>query len=95
MPDYELLSTCPFFNDGMHSEMPEMDKEQCCKGDYAWCGRYLVFKALKIRTKTDWVCDEEGLICSACGKDIYHCECEETEGIVEIELHNAKGREDE
>ncbi len=47
MPDCELLSTCPFFNDGMHSEMPEMYKEQYCKGDYSWCGRYLIFKALE------------------------------------------------
>lgn len=22
-----------------------------------------------------WVCDEEGLSCSQCGKDIYRCEC--------------------
>ena len=47
MADCELLSTCPFFNDGMHSEMPEMYKEQYCKGDYAWCERYLIFKALE------------------------------------------------
>ena len=49
MPDCELLSTCPFFNDRLHdmSEMPEMYKEQYCKGDYTWCGRYMVFKALE------------------------------------------------
>ena len=49
MPDCELLSTCPFFNDRMQdmSEMTETYKEQYCKGDYAWCGRYMVFKALE------------------------------------------------
>ena len=49
MSNCELLSTCPFFNDRMHhmSEMAEMRKEQYCKGDYTWCGRYLVFKALQ------------------------------------------------
>jgi len=49
MPDCELLATCPFFNDRMHnmSEMAEMCVEQYCKGDYGWCGRYMVFKALQ------------------------------------------------
>ena len=45
-PDCELLSTCPFFNDSTYG-MPEMYKEQYCKGDYTRCGRYLVFKALE------------------------------------------------
>ena len=49
MPDCELLATCPFFNDRMHnmSEMAEMCAKQYCKGDYGWCGRYMVFKALQ------------------------------------------------
>jgi len=49
MPDCELLPTCPFFNDRMQdmSEMTETYKEQYYKGDYAWCGRYMVFKALE------------------------------------------------
>ena len=50
MPDCELLAMCPFFNDASDdmSEMAEMYyKEQYCKGDYTWCGRYLVFKALQ------------------------------------------------
>ena len=49
MPNCELLSTCPFFNDRMQnmSEMMEMYKEQYCKGDYACCGRYMIFKALE------------------------------------------------
>ncbi len=46
MPDCELVYTCPYFNDGMY-EMPEMDKERYCRGDYAWCGRYMVVKALE------------------------------------------------
>ena len=25
--------------------MPENIKEQYCKGDYRWCGRYMTFKA--------------------------------------------------
>ncbi len=29
------------------SEMTEMHKEQYCKGAYAWCGMYMVFKALQ------------------------------------------------
>lgn len=45
-PDCELLSTCPFFNDCMY-EMAEKDKEQYCKEDYSWCGRYITFMALE------------------------------------------------
>ncbi len=49
MPDCELRSICPFFNDRGQdvSEMAEVDKEQYCRGDYGWCGRYMVFKALE------------------------------------------------
>jgi len=28
-------------------EMTEIYKEQFCKGDYAWCGRYMAFKELE------------------------------------------------
>ena len=53
MPNCELLSTCPFFNDRMKdmSEMTETDKEQYCRGDYTRCGRYLEFKALEKELK--------------------------------------------
>ena len=53
MPDCELLFLCPFFNDRTHdtSEMTEIEKEQYCKGDYAWCGRYMIFKALEREMK--------------------------------------------
>ena len=48
IPDCELLSTCPFFNDMQAtSEMTGVLKEQYCTGNYAWCGRYMVFKALE------------------------------------------------
>lgn len=49
MLDCELLATCPCFNDRTQNtfEMTEIDKEQYCKGDYPWCGRYMVFKALE------------------------------------------------
>jgi len=49
MPDCELLSTCPFFNDNPEdmSEMAETLKEHYCMGDYAWCGRYMAFKELE------------------------------------------------
>lgn len=49
MPDCELLSTCPFFNDKTQdmSEMAEMLKEGYCRGNFAWCGRYMAFKALE------------------------------------------------
>jgi len=45
----ELLVTCPFFNDNAQKtfEMAEIYKEQYCKGNYPWCGRYMVFKALE------------------------------------------------
>ena len=46
MPDCELLVTCPFFSDSTY-EMAETYKEQYCKGNYFWCGRYLGFKALE------------------------------------------------
>ena len=47
--DCELLSTCPFFNDkaGDTFEMADIHKEQYCRGEYPWCGRYMVFKALE------------------------------------------------
>ncbi len=43
------------------------------------------------RMKADWVCDEEGLICSVCGKDIYHCECPDGNG-GQVKWRNAGGR---
>jgi len=46
MPACELLATCPYFNDSTY-EMAGTDKEQYCKGDYTWCGRYMAFKALE------------------------------------------------
>ena len=27
--------------------------------------------------KPIWISDEEGIVCSECGKDIYYCRCEE------------------
>ncbi len=53
MSNCELISTCPFFNDRTQemSEMTETDRAQYCKGDYAWCGRYLIFKALEREMK--------------------------------------------
>jgi len=46
MPDCLLLDACPFFNDSLY-EMAEGYKEKYCKGDFAWCGRYMIFKALE------------------------------------------------
>ena len=47
-PDCELLPTCPFFNDMQDtSEMTGVLKKHYCKGNYAWCGRYMVFKAFE------------------------------------------------
>ena len=45
----ELLATCPFFNDNAQNtfEMAETYKVQYCKGNYPWCGRYMVFKAVE------------------------------------------------
>lgn len=47
--DCELLATCPFFNDRIQNtfEMAEIYKEQYCKGNYPWCGRYMVVKSLE------------------------------------------------
>ena len=66
--DCELLTTCPFFNDRMQymSEMTETDKEQYCHGDYAWCGRYLVFKALEKELKRT---SSFGLVLQAAGQN--------------------------
>jgi len=49
MPDCELMPTCPFFNDE-GQEVPEMTvslKEEYCRGDYGWCGRYMLYEALE------------------------------------------------
>jgi hypothetical protein len=49
MSDCELMPTCPYFNDEFQ-EAPEMTaglKERYCRGEYAWCGRYMAFKALE------------------------------------------------
>ena len=47
MPECPLLTKCPYASDISHdfSEMNEEDKEQYCKGDYGWCGRYMTYKA--------------------------------------------------
>ena len=48
MANCECLETCPFFNDQMEN-MPglsTMYKRSYCKGDFASCARYMVFKAL-------------------------------------------------
>ena len=53
MPDCELSSTCPFFNDKNQDmiELTKQYKEQYCHRDYLWCGRYLTYKALEIELK--------------------------------------------
>ncbi len=61
MPDCPLLSRCPYANDVNHvfSEMSEGDKERYCKGDYAWCGRYMTYRARQkgpdSRISPNWV----------------------------------------
>lgn len=50
MPDCESLATCPFFNDSTYG-MAETYKDQYCRKDYAWCGRYLAFKELERELK--------------------------------------------
>jgi hypothetical protein len=40
----ELLTTCPYFNDDTYG-MSEIFKEQYCRGEYRWCGRYMAAKA--------------------------------------------------
>ena len=53
MPSCELLSVCPFCNDNMQemSEMTEMLKEDYCRRNYVWCGRYMTFKTLERELK--------------------------------------------
>jgi len=46
MPDCLLLDACPFFNDNLY-EMAEDYKEKHCKGDFQWCGRYMVYIAVE------------------------------------------------
>ena len=46
MADCECLPRCPFFNDKM-AKMPTIAgffKQKLCKGDFAQCARYRVFK---------------------------------------------------
>ncbi len=49
MPNCELLSTCPYFEDDTQdmTGMPEALKKEYCQGIYKWCGRYLVYKAIE------------------------------------------------
>jgi hypothetical protein len=49
MPDCELLSTCPYFSDNQQemSEMAARLKEEYCRGESGWCGRYMTYKALE------------------------------------------------
>ena len=49
MPDCELLDTCPFFT-GEFQEGPELTerlREEYCRGEYNWCGRYMIYKAFE------------------------------------------------
>lgn len=55
----ELLSTCPFFKISTY-EMAKTDKEKYCKGAYAWCGRYMAFKALERRTREGGETNSDG-----------------------------------
>jgi hypothetical protein len=45
MNDCELVSTCPYYT-GM-IDMPEGCREEYCRGEYGWCGRYLAWSALE------------------------------------------------
>jgi hypothetical protein len=46
-PDCELMPACPFFKDAFSGvpEVTERFKEEYCRGEYSWCGRYMHFKA--------------------------------------------------
>jgi len=55
MPDCELQSTCPFFANYIKgdcakelAELAELIVKRYCYGDYAWCGRYMVYKRLEL-----------------------------------------------
>lgn len=53
MPDCELQPTCPFFRNMKQNvnELTAFYKEHYCQGNYAWCGRYMAFKALERELK--------------------------------------------
>ena len=55
MPDCELTATCPYFK-GDFQEAPEITerlKEEYCRGDYTWCGRYQAYKAQERERKKE------------------------------------------
>ena len=56
---------CPF--------MPIVCQEGCCKQ----CQIYLTFFSILKgeEMKSTQICDDEGIVCTICGKDVYHCEC--------------------
>ena len=60
MPDCELAPICPVFNNLMYNkcEIVKMCREQYCNGNYAWCGRYMIFKALERELKREKTCLE-------------------------------------
>lgn len=41
----ELANKCPYYQGYVH--MSAELKEQYCRGDYRWCGRYMGFQALE------------------------------------------------
>jgi|Deesub1362A_J573_1020465.scaffolds.fasta_scaffold00814_5 hypothetical protein len=50
MRECQLLATCPYvFIDRppWSPKVTEADKETYCNGQYAWCGRYMVFRVVE------------------------------------------------
>jgi len=58
MPDCELQPTCPYYINYLKGDYAQAMSglikaviEGYCRGDYAWCGRYMAFKALERELK--------------------------------------------
>lgn len=53
MSDCELILNCPFYNSNYQEvSAPNTNfKEEYCHGNYAWCGRYILFKRIEAEKK--------------------------------------------
>jgi hypothetical protein len=58
MTECELQSSCPYY-EGL-IDMPEEYKEQYCRNDYQWCGRYQTYIAVE-KTRKVLFTDGQGV----------------------------------
>jgi len=67
--DCPKLDQCPKIAIVMDKDMPDDVRARCIRDVCAKCEEG--------KRKSTLILDEEGITCSVCGKDIYHCRCEE------------------